>query len=196
MTEFPSELTKTGFTWANCSEKKIPSYSDTLSVTFQRSSSISISESMTNGGSVGLSFQWPVGGGAVVGGNVSISQSSTTGTTDTKSYVNSVTRQHTLGISLQPKEAFKASMETWPVRYKANFHVTATIDADVTPNDKYQKMSDAISEDQRTFQISGTVGYVDAAEAMTVASDSPFETVTCPSGAQVVKAPLSTGMDH
>lgn len=184
-TEFPDDLTQSVAASANCSATATSTFSEQLSVSFQRSSSIAISNSISHASSMGLNFVWKITDGLQLGGNVGVTETATHGTIDTTGYQHTVQRTHAVSTSVPPMKAIGASIITWPVHYVATFHSHAIVDADVPLNDKhYSKASDILPEIKRTFQIMGTIGFVDAADAKTVTYDLPFDSKTCPPSAR------------
>jgi hypothetical protein len=80
-------------------------------------------------------------------------------------------------------------LQTWPVHYTVPFDAVATIDADLSANDKgYKRLSDILNETQRTFPISGTLEAEDASSGALVFYDLPYDQSKCPA----VSAPVFT----
>jgi hypothetical protein len=188
-TEVPDQLTTSTTAWANCSATQIFTDSETLSVAFQRSSSIAVSHSISHAQSQQFNFSVKIYDVVTLGGNVQMTDTSTSGTIDTTSYQQTITRQKAISTPVAPHKAFGAIIETWPVNYIVNFHTVATVDADLNANNKYHVLSDAVTEDKRTFPISGTIGFVDAADGRVISYDLDYDFTKCPKGAGGISIP-------
>ncbi|MGY3690549.1 hypothetical protein ACVIGA_000629 [Bradyrhizobium sp. USDA 3240] len=190
-TELPNQLTTSTTAWANCSTTQTFTDSENLQVSFQRSSSVAVSQTVSHAQSEQLNFSVKIYDVVTLGGNVQVTDTATTGTIDTNSYAQTVTRQKAISTPVAPRKAFGAVLETWPVNYIVAFHTVATVDGDLNANDKYHLLSDAISEDKRTFPISGTIGFVDAADGKVISYDIDYDFKQCPPGSVGVPIPKS-----
>jgi hypothetical protein len=95
-----------------------------------------------------------------------------------------VSRTKTINFTIQPQKAIGDILEVWPVVYTANFATNATIDADLSSNDRgYAHLSDVTSPTQRTFPIIGTVQFVDASAGQGFSYDIDYVPAACPLGA-------------
>lgn len=82
-------------------------------------------------------------------------------------------------------------IRTWPVKYTATFHTTGTVDADLSPNDQFKRLSQVLTADQRTFPIIGSVVFEDAADAQVVSHDLQYDPSICDGSDKLVKKPLN-----
>jgi hypothetical protein len=137
-----------------------------------------------------INFSAKITDAVTLGGNIQITDTATTGQVNTNTYQQTIQRTDGVTWQFSPETAHGVRLETWPVHYTAPFHTTATVDADLSANDKnYQHLSDIIPERARTFSISGTIGFVDAADGVAEDFDLPFIAKTCPPGAGIVEIP-------
>lgn len=185
--EFPSQLISSSTAWANCSTSKKPTDTETLSVSFQRSSSIAISDTISHAQSEKLGVSYTIYG-VKIDGEIQVTDTSTSGIIDTKSYQQTIQRTHTISASMDPKTALGATITTWPIQYTATFHSTSTtIDADLSPNNKgYHHLSDIAPASARTFPITGTLGFTDAAGGQFITYDLQYDFSQCPTGAGII----------
>jgi hypothetical protein len=191
--ELPSELYQQGMTFENCSASSMPTGSDTLQVSFTRTSSIAIAKSITHTNAASMNFSFKPVEAVSVGGSITVTNSATSGTTDTSTYTVTVTRSQGVSEQLKPMSASVAILRTWPVKYTSPFHTVATVDGDLSQNDKgYHRLSDIFAPSQRTFPITGTIDFTDAADAELITYDIPLDKSKCPANkANIAKAPLS-----
>lgn len=188
--DFPQQLVQSSIAWANCSLTESATFSEQLSVSFQRSTSIQISNTVAHAQSAQLNLTWKISDALSIGGNVQVTDTITKATVDTTSYQNTVQRTHGISTVLAPQKTFGATISTWPVSYKSTFHTVATVDADLGPNDKgYHHLSDLVAEAKRTFTISGVIGLVDAADGETISYDFPYDFKKCPNGSKLIQLP-------
>jgi len=123
---------------------------------------------------------------------VTVTTTATNSTTTMDSTQETVVRQHGLAAQLKPQTAWAIGIETWPINYLTTFHATVTVDGTVSANDKFTQLSQIVSAAQRTFAVTGTIGFTDAADGQGFDWDVPFDGNKCPKGAAgVVKYPIS-----
>jgi hypothetical protein len=124
---------------------------------------------------------------------VTMTSTATNSTTTMASKQETVLRQHGLAAQLKPQTAWAIGIETWPVKYSTTFHATVTVDGDVSPNDRgITQLSQIFSAAQRTFAVTGTIGFTDAADGQGFDWDVPFDASKCPSAASgTVTYPIS-----
>jgi hypothetical protein len=190
-TSLPNEITASGAVWYNCSASVTANETEALSVAFQRSSSIAINHAFTHTNGKSMQLQWKPYETVTVSGTVTITDASTSGKTDTNSYQQTITRTHTSSVAVPPRKAVAVALRTWPVKYAATFHTVATVDADLSANDSFQRLSQILGADKRTFKISGAIDFSDAADAQLIASDVKFDPAVCPGGnAGLIKKPF------
>jgi len=180
-TELPDQLTVSSQELINCSSA--PSQqSINLQVSFQKSTSASLSNSVTHTNTESLSVSAGPSWGKITG-SFSLGTSDTSGTVDTSGMQMTTTRQSTATVTLTKNEAVVAEIEVWPVTYSQTFHSTVTVDADLSANDKFAHLSDMFPDPtRRTIPISGTVSITNASDGKTVEFDAPDESTTCTSG--------------
>lgn len=186
----PTDVFANGAEWQNCSKSVSVSNNETLAIAFQRSSSVAINKSFTHTTARQIQFQWKPLETIQLTGQISVTDASTSGTTDTNSYQQTVTRTHQASAQLPPQKALAVVIRTWPVKYSATFHTIATVDADLSANDQFKRLSQVLSQDQRTFQINGSVDFDDAADAQVVSTDLPYNPAICGGSDKLVKKPL------
>jgi hypothetical protein len=192
-TSLPSQLTQQGQSYYNCSATLTATETVSLQVSFARSASIAVSQSVTHGNSESINTAGDIDG-FKLGATITITESKTSGSVDTSTYQQTVQRSQTSQIQLPPQKAIAAVLRTWPVTYVVPFSATVTVDADLSSNDKgYRRLSDIISADKRTFPVAGTFAVTDAADAQTIDYDIPFDQSMCPAGSTgVVSHSMST----
>jgi len=178
-TSLPSQPTVDLQEFINCGTVTTQQ-SVSLAVTFQRSTSLALSHSVTDTQSTQLTFGWKAGDFSV-GGSVTLGTSSSSGTVDTTGTQMSVQRTSSTSVSLAKGQGIAAQLEVWPVTYSQVFHTTATVDADLSPNDQYIHLADMYpSATVRTFPITGAIAITDGSGGQTMTYDDP--NLTCPSG--------------
>lgn len=187
----PNEVSASGAVWQNCSKTVPVSNSETLAIAFQRSSSVAVNKSFTHTSGHQIQFQWKPLESLQLTGQISVTDATTSGTTDTNSYQQTVTRTHQASAQLSPQKALAVVIRTWPVKYTATFHTTGTVDADLSPNDQFKRLSQVLPEDQRTFPINGSVVFEDAADAQVVSHDLPYDPSICGGSDKLVKKQLN-----
>jgi hypothetical protein len=134
----------------------------------------------TSGGGISVSASF-AGFGAT--GNISFSDGSTTGTVTTDGTQATVQETRQAAQAVPAHTFLMIELRTWPVQLTVPFNATATIDADLSRNDKgYQHLSDILSEADRTFPISGTLEADDASSGTLVFYDLPYDSSQCPDG--------------
>ena len=129
-TELPKELIVANFLAENCTPNSAtPAF--TLSTTFQTTSSISLSTSVTHASNSSLNVGFKFGEALSVGGSVSY----TDGTTSSNTIISGggTTVQTTRsGSQAVPANTFlMIQLQTWPVQYTVPFSTTVTVDGTV-----------------------------------------------------------------
>lgn len=162
-----------------------------LSISFVRTASIAISQSITHTQQESLSVGWKLSDQITLGGSVTVGTQASSGTIDTTSYAQTVTRSVTASIpALTYGEAVRQEIGVWPVTDTATFHATVTIDADLSPNDRgLRKLSDIFGISKRTFPITGTIAFTDASDGVVVPADVPFDSLICTNHTGIVTVP-------
>ena len=151
-----------------------------LAVSFQRSTSLAVSQSITNSMSteVGFSAGPPF---FKVDGKVTVGNSATSGTVDTQGDQLVVQRTSNVSVSLTKGQGIAAQLEVFPVTFSQTFQSSVTIDGDLSPNDTFKHLSDMFPDPKvRTFPVEGTISVTDGSDGKTTTFDDP--TLTCPTG--------------
>jgi hypothetical protein len=195
-TDFPTNLTANFATIRNCNQPPPPPSSQTppstqvnLSVTVTRTTSVTISQSFTKGGSdnIGINLgEKDVGG---ITGNISVTESNTSGTATTTADAQGVTQAE---INSYPEPWMSSELvgiSAYRIGISIPFTLTAAIDADISPNDRgFKKLSDVITAAQRTFLISGQIVTDTASKAqVTNYPVQPLSASDCPLPGVAVK---------
>jgi hypothetical protein len=150
----------------NCSAE-VASQTFTVSEAFQRTASISFSQSVSHTTTYGMNVGVKISDVFSLGGNVSFGENSTSGTVTATGSSNTVTVTRTGTQSLPPKTFLLIQLKVWPVQYTIPFKTTVTVDADLTPNDKgYQHLSQIVPIEKRSFPISGKIEADDASQGV------------------------------
>jgi hypothetical protein len=179
-TEFPSQLDIAAMGWQNCSKTTSSNVSQGLTVAFQRSSSLAVTDSITHTQSYDIRLNCTAIPGVSIGGGIQIGTNATHGTTDTSSYQQSVQRSAQIQLTLKTQTAAAGVVQTWPVNYSVRFHTNAIVEADLSANDKgFKLLSDIIPEQNRTIPINGTIGFVDAADGFGYNYDLDYNSSLC-----------------
>jgi hypothetical protein len=150
----------------NCGTETV-SQAISLAVSFQRSTSLAVSQSVTHSLSTDIGF---TAGPSFfkVDGKVTIGASETTGTVDTQGNQMTVQRTSTVTVSLAKGQGMAAQLEVWPVTYSQSFKSTVTIDGDLSSNDVYKHLSDMFPDSSvRTFPVEGTISVTDGSDGKT-----------------------------
>lgn len=137
--------------------RPLPIVNVNLSKTYSRTLAVNISKSFSNGGTRQLS-----GGvsafGVTIGANIQISQSQTTGsaTTDTAG------ESFQIAASGQVQEPWRSKSLVAAIAHKIEveipFSATATVDGDLSANDKgFKHISDILDANARTFEVTGAI---------------------------------------
>ena len=152
----------------------------TLSQTFQRSTSVALTKSVSNtiGASLSTSYKFMEAYTATL--QLNFSHSSTEGSTNTVGSQDSVTLTQTGTITVPGHSAVMAELRAWPVHFTVPFHANVTVDADISANDKgITLLSQILSPDKRSFVIEGTLEANAASEGHLVFYDLPFDPAAC-----------------
>jgi len=190
-TELTSQMTVLTQGAQNCSTKITLPSGAAQSTSFTRSSSVAVSNSVTNAQAYSFNFSVAIESLVKLGGTVQLTNSATTGTVDTNSYQNQVTRTANASPALPPQTAYGVTFEIWPVNYTANFHATVVVDANLSPNDKgWSNLSSVFPMEKRTFTINGVLLFVDASDGVTIGYDLTFDPSACPVGGGDVVVPI------
>jgi len=177
--QLPQNYIAQSFTENNCDDTGTPTQQIAVSVTFTRSTSVTVTHSITNaiGVTIGGSYGVP---GSGVSASVTASTSSTNATASLAGDQTTVTRSQQIAMQVEPKSSETVGIETWPIEYNATFHANAIVEADLSNG---QELSDLYPESQRTLAINGTVGLTDAAQAVGYNIKGPLQTQYCNQGA-------------
>jgi Aerolysin toxin len=178
--EIPSQMTVDDYLARNCtSTPATPTF--TVSTAFQRTASISLSQTISHTTTVGVSVKAGFGGFGA-SGSLSFADGSASATVDASGTSTTVTTTRT-GSQAVPADTFlDIELQTWPVHYTVPFNTTAIVDADLSANDKgYTLLSDILDQAHRTFPVSGTIEANDASSGNLVFYDLPFQQSLCPS---------------
>jgi hypothetical protein len=151
-----------------------------LAVAFTRSTSLQISHSVTNTASYSTNFGIKVSVFSF-GGSLTFGNSATDGQIDTKGTQMTVTRTSTMNVTLAQNQSVAAKLEVWPVVYTQDFQTTVTIDADLSPNDKFHHLSEIYPDPaSRTFPVGGTITITDGSNGVSQTYNDP--TLVCKPG--------------
>jgi hypothetical protein len=190
-TDYPDDLNASFLTIRNCSPVPPPPNPSTppptqvvLSTTITRTTSVTFSQSITQGGSTNLGFNLgaTIDGikGGITGG-VTVTNSSTTGSATTTTDATGVTQTETgtysepwMSTSLVGVSAYRVGI-TIPISF------TATVDADLSPNNRgLKRLSDALTVVQRTFSVVCQIATDAASKAqLTYYAPTPVEPSDC-----------------
>jgi hypothetical protein len=160
---FPDQLVANYKTILNCSHvpstpnPSLPSSSVNLQVSVTRTNSVAFSQSFTHGGSISANGGVSVG---VVrfGASITVSESETTGTATTNSEADTVTASGTANYAEPWRMKSLVGITAYKVATYVPFQFTATLDADLSPNDKnLTKLSQILDLDKRTFVVQGAL---------------------------------------
>lgn len=181
MGELPTLLHSATSALQNCSAHTKSTRTEALDVAFARTANAAITRTVVNAGSARLNFNWTASEGLSIAGSVNVTDTNTVIETDSDAPNLAVIRRAKARVVMPAQSAVALQVYTWPVTYAARFHTTVTVDADLSPNDKkYNRLSDVLTEDQRTFLIGGEINVVDAAKAKPSSWDIPFNASLCP----------------
>jgi hypothetical protein len=186
-TELPQSVTVSDYVARNCTATPAtPTFS--VSTAFQTSASVALANSISHSVTKGISFTSKFSDAFSATASLSFTDGTSSTTTDTTGNTSIVTTQRS-GSQAVPAQTFLViELQTWPVHYSITFNTTATIDADLSANDKgYKRLSDILSETQRTFPISGTLQADNASSGVLVFYNIPFDASKCPSAPTSVK---------
>jgi hypothetical protein len=179
--ELPTLLHSAMSALQNCSTHTKNAHSEELEVAFSRVAKAAVTGTVVNAGSSRLNFSWAPSEQLSILGGVSITDAKTIVETDSDGSNMHITRRAKARISMPAQSAVALEVDTWPVTYGARFHTSITVDADLSPNDKkYHHLSDVLSEEQRTFELTGKISVVDAVGARPTSWDIPFNAQLCP----------------
>ena len=179
--ELPTLLHSAMSALQNCSTHTKNAHTEDFEVVFSRVAKAAVTGTVTNAGSSRLNFSWAPSDQLSILGGVSIADANTIIETDSDGSNMQITRRAKARVSMPAQSAVALELDTWPVTYGARFHTSITVDADLSPNDKkYHHLSDVLSEEQRTFELTGKISVVDAAGARPTSWDIPFNAQLCP----------------
>ena len=179
--ELPDHLIVGDYLARNCTaDPATPTF--TVTTIFQRTASVALSHSISHTISAGMSVSAKFAGFGATG-NISFTDGSTSGNVTTDGSTISVQETRTGSQAVPPHTLLMIELQTWPVQLTVPFSATATIDADLSRNDKgYQHLSDILNEAERTFPISGTLEADDASSGTLVFDDLAYDPSRCPDG--------------
>lgn len=174
-TELPDQVTASQQEFINCSDAA-SQQAVNLSISFQRSTSASLSSSVTNSSSktiqVSAGPPW-----LKVSGSYTVGTSQTTGTVDMMGNTVTIQRTSSATVTLTKGVAVLAEIEVWPAIYTQTFHTTVVVDADLSTNDKFPHLSDMFPDvTTRSFPINGTITITDATDGKTAQFNDPTST--------------------
>jgi hypothetical protein len=184
-TQLPDQVSVADVLYQDCGPGVLTA-NISISVSFQRSSSMTITKQVTHTVGTQLSGTAKIGDAFTVGVQISEQNSEMNGTSTLSG--NQVTVTQSVGGSqqLQPQTAIVAEEQVWPVHYVIPFTATVTVDADLSQNDKgFTHLSDILGETQRTFDIAGTVTADDANQAVLKTFAYPYDPSKCTSGKDI-----------
>jgi hypothetical protein len=182
-TELPQSFVSSAYVFQNCSKAVAVTENETTSVAFQRSSSSTVTKGLAVANGMSLQAQWKPTDSFSLTGGITVTSTATTSTATTDASQTGVTRSHGVNAQIPPRTAFGIGVKTWPVTYKTNFHVTVTVDADISQNNEgITRLSQIATPAQRTFDVTGTIGFTDAADGEGTDWDVDFDPEKCPAG--------------
>jgi hypothetical protein len=187
-TDLPSELNAAFIRAQNCSNLPLASASRSMSVSVGRSASLSLSNTLSKLRSAQASFSYKIPDtGLSLGGSVTVSETSTVGTTKMDGTNDSITQQTTASIqNLAPKTALAIEISAYKIQIDAAFNVQVIVDADLSANDKgLKRVSELFDEKQRTFTITGNLRTNNASDALVLQYSVPFDASKCPPSAEL-----------
>jgi hypothetical protein len=185
-TELPDKLIVGDSLATNCTpDQATLGYS--LSTTFQRNASVSLTQTISHTNTVGVSVTTGISsvyGDFHVTGSLSFADGTSSAAMQTNGTTTTVQEQRSGSQAVPAHTMMMIELRTWPVRFTAPFSTTVVVDGDLSQNNKgYKRLSDILPESQRTFPISGKLEADDASEANLVFYDLRYDPKLCPTGA-------------
>jgi hypothetical protein len=188
ISELPNQVVADQREMVNCSEE-VTNPSIQLSESFQRTTAHSISQSITNTASYGVNFGWKITPTITLGTNLTIGESTTSINMDTTQLTMVTQHTATLPVTLQKDQGIIGELEIWPMVYSQDFQTIVTIDAVLSPNDRFHLLSQMYPDPKsRTFPITGTLTFEDSTGGITVAYDDPNAVALCANKPAAVEA--------
>ena len=133
---------------------------------------------LAEGGSFGISGGIP--GFATLSGSLTITKTDTKMDAKADALAKTDTRSTTDTKTVGPMTLMTAFFILWPIKSEIPFHVTATIDADLSGNDKgWMHLSDIYSVDDRKFPIDGIITVTQASDGDVEFKPKPLTPAEC-----------------
>jgi len=149
----------------NFDEDQPQTFTGNMSISYQRTASLSFTQSVVNTTSRTIDGQYKLDP-FQIGITAQIGQSISSGTTTIDA--NSVTITVTRGFqsNLAPHTGCKNLIRVWTVQHQISFSCNVVVDADLSTNDNgYKNLSDLIPIEQRTYIVSGILTANDCSDA-------------------------------
>lgn len=181
-TDLPKDQIASMIKFQNCSNIPLATASQSMSVTMARSASVALTNTVSNTRSKQASFTFhPEKSPLTIGGQISVSETNTTATAKTDTTSESITQSTTAGIAnVKPRSAIALELSAYKIQLDATFRTTLEVDADLPANDwNILRLSQALSKEQRTFQVSGVLRTNNASSAQVLQYNVPFDKSIC-----------------
>jgi hypothetical protein len=193
-TKFPDEVLPAFTSYFNCVDAKQNPPADqknaSLSISYTRSVSSTITNGITNTSSKTLGFNWSNTGGFGldgasvsntwgITGSITTGEQSTTSTATTTGDSTTISRQDGNTISIPPLTQATLEFYIYKIGIVIPFSTTVTIDAELSPNVKGSAhLSDIIPDVvSRTFTIQGTITTEDGSRGDWLHASKTFKSV-------------------
>jgi hypothetical protein len=165
----------------NCSATLQNSAQVTLTDTFQRSTSVQVTKSVTTTANFSINFGLSLTKAFKIGGTLTSGRSETEGTSNTVGSSDTVTNTSTATVTLPKQTAEVAILQMYPTQFVVPFTATVTVEADLSQNDAGKTLlSQLLDANARTFDIAGTIQAIDASDSSTTFADVAFDPAKCP----------------
>jgi hypothetical protein len=187
-TALPADVTSWNQDLLNCTAS-----SGSITVTISKQVQHTVTGTVTKQLALTEGASLEVSGGfgpfASVKAGLSISHTATTINATANANADVDTRTGMGSVSVPAMSKTEAQFSVWPVIYTLPFTLQATVDGDLSPNDKgWRRLSDVLGADKRTLQVAGSVTVTEASDGVLKFVPVTIASGECPAAATGLSA--------